>query len=275
MITFILINSWKCYKSQNQSVRITEHTFKLHICTRRKLVTLKRPLELPLQGSTSNFSILPFSFFPIIDLRDEIVEFREDCHNRNYLWLEGNKWFGYSQWSYHSLHAAHWRTSVPIPITAEIHLEQNKTWKYYQLPVRHAQDSVTRMIKCTILRGFGPWLLLLSPSAVWKRVLHEVPAHLLPRSQESRGRWTLGCSWTKTHHRRHGSLASIKVNDMITEIRKDHQVCTFEVGLICRRSDDESGLSREEDKLRRCKLGPPLYCRPAWAALFSQHSPCR
>jgi len=40
-------------------------------------------LELLLQGSTSNFSILLFFFIYIIDLRDEIIKFREDCHNWN------------------------------------------------------------------------------------------------------------------------------------------------------------------------------------------------
>jgi len=47
---------------------------------------LKWLLELLLQGSTSNFSILLIFFVPVIDLRDEIVEFREDCHNWNCLW---------------------------------------------------------------------------------------------------------------------------------------------------------------------------------------------
>jgi len=61
------------------------HTFKLYICTRWKIVTLKWLLEFLLQGGTSNFSILFVSFFPIIDLRDEIIEFREDCHNWNCL----------------------------------------------------------------------------------------------------------------------------------------------------------------------------------------------
>ena len=47
---------------------------------------LKRLLELLLQGGTSDFSVLLVFFVPIIDLRDEIVEFREDRHNRNCLW---------------------------------------------------------------------------------------------------------------------------------------------------------------------------------------------
>ena len=37
-----------------------------------------------------------------------------------------------SKWFYHSLHAAHWRTFVPIPIMAEQHQEQNKTWIHHQ-----------------------------------------------------------------------------------------------------------------------------------------------
>jgi len=86
MITFILVNSWTCYKSQDWLLMEKRHTFKSHICTRRKLVTLKRLLERLLQGGISNFSILLFSFVPIIDLRDEIVKFREDGDNWDYLW---------------------------------------------------------------------------------------------------------------------------------------------------------------------------------------------
>src|SRR6266540_5520689 len=85
MITFFLMDSWTCYKSQDQSLKKKKHTFKLHICLRWKLITLKRLLELLLQGGTSNFSILLVFFVPIIDLRDEIVKFREDCHNWNCL----------------------------------------------------------------------------------------------------------------------------------------------------------------------------------------------
>ena len=96
MITFILINSWKCYKSQDQLVitKDQKHTFESHICARWKLVTLKRLLELLLQGGASNFPIHLFRFFPIIDLCDEIVEFREDCHNRNCLWSSVMKRLG-------------------------------------------------------------------------------------------------------------------------------------------------------------------------------------
>ncbi len=72
--------------SAKSSIDAARHTFKSHICARWKLVTLKRLLELLLQCSTSNFPILLVFFVPIIDLRDEIVEFREDRHNRNYLW---------------------------------------------------------------------------------------------------------------------------------------------------------------------------------------------
>src|SRR6266550_5824822 len=86
MITFVLLDSWTWYKSQDRSLKEKIHTFKSHICARWKLVTLKRLLELLLQCSTSNFPILLVFFVPIIDLRDEIVEFREDRHNRNYLW---------------------------------------------------------------------------------------------------------------------------------------------------------------------------------------------
>jgi len=86
MITFILVDSWACYKSQDWLLKEKRHTFKSHICARWKLVTLKWLLELLLQGGTSNFSILLVFFIPIIDLRDEIVEFREDRHNWDCLW---------------------------------------------------------------------------------------------------------------------------------------------------------------------------------------------
>jgi len=86
MITFFLVDSWTCYKSQDRSLKKKKHTFKSHICARWKLITLKRLLELLLQGSTSDLSILLVFFVPIINLRDEIVEFREDRHNRNCLW---------------------------------------------------------------------------------------------------------------------------------------------------------------------------------------------
>jgi len=86
MITFVFVDSCSCYKSQDQWLKGKRHTFKSHICTRRKLVTPEWYLELVLQGGTSNLSILLLSYVHVIYLRDEIVEFREDCHNRNYLW---------------------------------------------------------------------------------------------------------------------------------------------------------------------------------------------
>ena len=86
MITFIFMDSWTWYKSQDRSRKEKRHTFKSHICTRWKLVTLKRLLELLLQGGTSDFSILLIFFVHIIDLRNEIVEFCEDRHNRDCLW---------------------------------------------------------------------------------------------------------------------------------------------------------------------------------------------
>jgi len=86
MITSVLVDSWSCYKSQDQSLRKRRHTFKSHICARWKLVTHKRLLELVLQGGTSDSYILLVVQGPIIDLGDEIVEFREDRHNRNCLW---------------------------------------------------------------------------------------------------------------------------------------------------------------------------------------------
>jgi len=72
-------------KSQDQSLEEKRHTFKSHICARWKLVILKRLLKLLLQGSTSDFSILLVFFVHIINLRDEIVEFCEDRHNRDCL----------------------------------------------------------------------------------------------------------------------------------------------------------------------------------------------
>ena len=86
MITFVLMHSWTRYKSQDWSLKEKRHTFKSHICARWKLVTLKRLLKLLLQGGTSDFSILLVFFVHIIDLRDEVIEFREDCHNQDYLW---------------------------------------------------------------------------------------------------------------------------------------------------------------------------------------------
>jgi len=86
MITFFIIESWKCYQFLDQSLKEKRHTFKLHICTRWKIVTLKWLLKLLLQGGTSNFSILLVSFFPIIDLCDEIIKFREDGHNWSCVW---------------------------------------------------------------------------------------------------------------------------------------------------------------------------------------------
>jgi hypothetical protein len=67
----------------------------------------------------------------------------------------------------------------------------------------------------------------------------------------------------------------IKVNGLIRSTCKDHQVSTFEVGLICWWGNDESGVSNEADILPFCKLDPSLYCRHAWAASFYQHSPSR
>ena len=129
-------------------------------------------------------------------------------------------------------------------------------------------------IKSTILHGFGPLRRLLLPSPVWKKVRPEVPARLLPQNPESHGRWTVGCSWKKTDRGHYGSPATAKSTTWLEECR-DHWVGTFEVGLICRWSYDESEVWSEVDILPRCKLDPPLYCKPAWAALFYQHLPSR
>ena len=111
---------------------------------------------------------------------------------------------GDSKWSYHFHYAAHWRTSVPTPTMGEIHLEQNKTW----IQCLSQLLPYKGWVKSTILHGFGPLLQLLLPSPVWKRAHPEVPAHLPPRNQESHGRWTVDCSWRKTQHGHHGSLAT-------------------------------------------------------------------
>src|SRR6266567_1488706 len=86
MITFVLVDSWTWYKFQDWLLKEKRHTFKSHICTRWKLVTLKRLLKLLLQGGISNLSVLLIFFVYIIDLGDEIVKFREDGHNGDYLW---------------------------------------------------------------------------------------------------------------------------------------------------------------------------------------------
>ena len=86
MITFIIVDCWKCYKSLDQLLEENRHTFKLHICTRWKFVTLKWLLKLLLQCGTSNFSILLVFFFPVIDLCDEIIKFCEDRYNWSCLW---------------------------------------------------------------------------------------------------------------------------------------------------------------------------------------------
>ena len=132
MITFTLVDSWTCCKFQERSLKEKRHTFKSHICARWKLVTLKRLLKPLLQGGVGNISILLVFFVQIIDLRDEIIEFREDRHNRNCLWSVTMKSLD-SKWPYHSSHVAHWRTSVPIPITGEIRPERNKTWAHCRL----------------------------------------------------------------------------------------------------------------------------------------------
>jgi hypothetical protein len=74
------------YKFQDQSIKKKGHTFKSHIWARWKFVTLKRLLELLLQSGTSDLYILLVIFVHIIDLDDEIVEFREYRHKRNCLW---------------------------------------------------------------------------------------------------------------------------------------------------------------------------------------------
>jgi hypothetical protein len=86
MITFVLMNSWTCFKFQDQSPKEKGHTFKSHICARWELVTLERLYELVFQGGISDYPILFVLFVPVIHLRDEVVEFCKDRHDRNCLW---------------------------------------------------------------------------------------------------------------------------------------------------------------------------------------------
>jgi len=200
MITFILIDSWACYKSQDWSLKEKRRTFKLHICARWKLVTLKRPLKLLLQGGASNFSVLLVFFIHIIDLRDEIVEFREDRHNWDCLWSVTMK----------NLEV------LILPFQPRCSLKNFCSNSNKGRDTSGAKQNLNLLsvvpdqgsIKHTILHGFDPLRHLLFPSPVWKRVHPDVPARPLPQNQENRGRWTVGCSWRKTHHTHCGSLAT-------------------------------------------------------------------
>ena len=84
VITFVFVDSCSCFKSQDQWQKVKGHTFKSHIRAGWKLITLERDLELLLQGGTSDLDILLLGFVRIIHLRDEVVKFSKDRHNRNF-----------------------------------------------------------------------------------------------------------------------------------------------------------------------------------------------
>ena len=115
MITFVLVDSWTCYKLQDMSLKEKKHTFKSYICARWELVTLERLFKLLLQGGISDYSILFVFFVPVIHLRDEIVEFREYGHNRNCLWSVAMK----------SMEIVNDLT-IPVMILIEEHLLQSQ-----------------------------------------------------------------------------------------------------------------------------------------------------
>jgi len=146
---------------------------------RWKFVALKWFLEFFLQGGTSNFSIFLVFFSPVIDLCDEIIIFHEDCHNRNCICSAIMKGLEILKPSYHSRHVAHWRTSVPIPITGEIHLERNKTWAYCQLPVHHVKVWSNTPYCMDLVLYFIRFRLLL-----YER--QYIPKFLLPSCLETR-----------------------------------------------------------------------------------------
>ena len=59
----------------------------MHVSARAEFVAAERLLELLLQGIQSRLDILLFVFFSVIDPCEDIVELREDCYNRNCIWL--------------------------------------------------------------------------------------------------------------------------------------------------------------------------------------------
>ena len=83
MVTFVLMDSWIWYKSQDRLLDEKRPTFKAHISTRWEVVASEWLLENVLQGINGDLGILIFVFGPVIDLCDEIVEFGENRHNRN------------------------------------------------------------------------------------------------------------------------------------------------------------------------------------------------
>ena len=156
----------------------------------------------------------------------------------------------------------------------EIHLEQNKTLMDCQLPVHQVRrDKKHHIVWIWSFNSVAFAFSSMKESTSWNSCS--------PPASKPGGSWKINCglllnenwSWTLWIPR-----YGIKVNDQIREMQKDHWVGTFEVGLICWWGDDESGewsIKRSAYILPRCKLDLLLYCRPAWAASFYQHSPSR
>jgi len=136
-----------------------KHTFKLHICPRWKLVTFKRLLEFLLQCGRSNFPILLFVFFPIIHLRNEVIEFREDRHNRDCL----------SSVTMRRLEILN-NLTVPCTLLIEEPLFNPNNGRDTSGAKQNLNASSVVQhegkVKHTILHGFGPVLLSPSPSPV-------------------------------------------------------------------------------------------------------------
>jgi len=267
MITFILVDSWTCYKSQYRSLKEKRRTFKSHICARWKFVTPKRLLELVPQGGTSDLYILFVSYVRIIDLRDEIVEFREDRHNRNCLWsvtMKSLKVPNISPFppscSLKNLcsNPNNGRDTSGVKQnlnTLSVAPDQGRMRKSYHIACIWSITSLAFALSCrnesTSWSSFSPPAS--KPGESWK-----MNCGLLLNENSSYTLWT--------------PLYGIKVNDLMKEIGKD---CTFEVGLICWWRDDKNWVRNDTDILPCCKQDPRLYCRPAWARSFYRHSPFR
>jgi len=83
VITAVLVDSWIWPQSPNQLPNEKLPTLKAHVSTRVKFVPAEWLLEFLLQGIQSVLSILLFVIFRPGHLRDENIEFHEDCHNGN------------------------------------------------------------------------------------------------------------------------------------------------------------------------------------------------
>jgi len=176
------------------------HTFESHIYTRSKLVTLEWHLELLLQG---NLYILFLSFVHcVIYLRDEIIEFHEDRHNRNCFWSVKDEEFENPERSHHFRQVAHWRTSVPIPITGETRPEWNNL---NTSSVAADKRRISKTHHIAWIWSFTSFTFAFSwrkESTSWNSW-----SPLLPLNQESRGKWFVGFSRRRTRDARYGLLA--------------------------------------------------------------------